>query len=1095
MNGCKHMKNRYLNVLLGGVAAFAGMAVAQVTPNPVPGRVLGQLNRPASYVESYTPSGVTPNLLEGRELFEPASVAVDTSIDPPAVYVADTKNSRVLGWRNAAGFERGSFADIVIGQKDFYSSAAVDPKAYPSALALPASVVVDPGGNLFVFDAGNCRILRFPRPFDEANAEQKADLVIGQPTRIARNPNQSTDTKAPPAANTLKSSQTVSGRLTTYSSSLAFDPEGNLWATDAGNNRVLRYLASDVTGPGNIQANGAVEPAIAANRVLGQADMVSAAANPGLITNPPKGQIPYILRKDQLRGPSALAFDSAGNLYLADDLARVLFYRAPGSSDGQQAERILGVFVLQPGQLVPPPVNDITFGYRLSGNVMAEGARGVFCIRDVPFVVDTLNSRILRYAPAAEWPAETAAEFSPRAQGVIGQESFNTGQPNRYSHWEPSPTSFRNPTSAIFAKNEVWVADTGNNRVTAFPNFLEAGDTPEARKLLGQVSFEYRAPNFIQGREFGAGSLVYRIGDLVYSQPLSPSAVVDRGSDPPRLYIADPGNNRILGYADARRAQSGDFADIVIGQVDFYRALVNSPTSDVNSPSETGLFLPSMVAVDKDGNLWVADTGNSRVLRYPRPFDDPGRQQLPDLVIGRESFNAAATVELGPASLGFPAGLALSADGQLYVSDLLHNRVLRFDPPFASGMAAAVVFGQPDFETIVSGNTTDKLSFPLGLAVDSGGRLFVADAGNNRIAVFSRANGETANGVNGSTPIRPTAGTMTPRSIAISHLNGDIFVADANNSTVRRFPRYSEIQAQLVLSGTITSNYSFQAAGPRNVALDAAGNVLVLDSVNRMTMHYPQLIASNWESGFYRLSPGLIARVVVPGVKLAAGTVNAGDAPLPKELGGLEILVNGVPAPIFSLSEDAGSGVAKIQIPASAPILGSAEILIRNKETLEILGDQTQPFEKQSPAFMVTNAPGGGQIVAYNADGSLNSTFNPAVSGSEVSLQLIGYGQLDSAPEDGVAAEWPVIVDGILYIGGSTSCGPLILCEAPVITSTLDPVTPGVWKIKARINPNVGVPTGNFAVGVVLIYRDALSNMYNFNGQDVRLSTTIAVRR
>jgi len=50
MEGCKHMKNKYLNVLLAGVAAFAGVAVAQMTPNPVPGRVLGQLTRPATYV-------------------------------------------------------------------------------------------------------------------------------------------------------------------------------------------------------------------------------------------------------------------------------------------------------------------------------------------------------------------------------------------------------------------------------------------------------------------------------------------------------------------------------------------------------------------------------------------------------------------------------------------------------------------------------------------------------------------------------------------------------------------------------------------------------------------------------------------------------------------------------------------------------------------------------------------------------------------------------------------------------------------------------------------------------------------------------------
>ncbi len=646
---------------------------------------------------------------------------------------------------------------------------------------------------------------------------------------------------------------------------------------------------------------------------------------------------------------------------------------------------------------------------------------------------------------------------------------------------------FKYPSSAVFAYNEVWVADTGNNRVTAYPNFLEAGDTAEAHKLLGQVAYEYRAPNFVQGREFSGGSLTSTIA-------LGPAAVVDKSSDPPRLYIADTGNNRILGYADARRAQSGDFADIVIGQVDFYRALVNSPTSDALDPRETGLFLPSMVAVDKEGNLWVADTGNSRVLRYPSPFARVGEQQLPDFVLGRESFTAGATVEVGPASMGFPAGLALSDEGQLYVSDLAYNRVLRFDPPFASGMAASVVFGQPDFETTTSGDGDDQLSFPLGLAVDSGGRLMVADAGNDRVAVFPRANGEAINGVNAVQAIKPTAGKMSPRSIAISHLNGDIFVTDSSSGSVRRFPYYEEIQRQFAFSQTIASNFSFLAAGPRNIALDDSGNLLVLDSVNRMTMHYPQLLASNWESGFYRLAPGLITRVVVPGVKLPGAPASAGEAPLPKELAALEVLVNGVPAPIFSLSEDAGSGVAKIQIPSSAPVRGTAEIQIRNKETLEILANQTQPFDKQSPAFMVEDPPGGGQIVAYNADGTRNSASNPAVRGSEIILKLIGYGQLDATPEDGVAAEWPVFVDGILYIGASTGCGPggtLDLCEATVTTSTLDPVTPGVWNIKARIGSG-SLVTGT--VGVVLNYRGMYSNYYRINGQDVRFATTISVR-
>ncbi len=422
MEGCKRMRNRYLNVILAGVAAFAGVAAAQMTPNPVPGRVLGQLNRPGTYAESYNPNGVTPNLLEGRELFEPLSVAVDTSLDPPAVYVADTKNNRVLGWRNAAEFQNGAFADIVIGQKDFYSSVATTATltaAYHSALGLPASVVVGPGGNLFVYDAGNNRILRFPRPFEEGNAEQKADLVIGQATRIARNPNQSTNTGEAPTAMTLKSSLTVTAQqaatLSAYLAALAFDSEGNLWATDPGNNRVLRYSSTDLNGPGNIQANGAVEPEIAANRVLGQADMESAVANPGLFASAPSGQVAYRKRKDQLRGPSALAFDSAGNLYVADDLSRVLFYANPGSFDGQPADRILGILALQQGQEVPPAVNETTFGYRISSrNVFAEGVRAIFCSAMFPswWIRCTAGSSVCPQRPSGR-PKQTSIRQRP----------------------------------------------------------------------------------------------------------------------------------------------------------------------------------------------------------------------------------------------------------------------------------------------------------------------------------------------------------------------------------------------------------------------------------------------------------------------------------------------------------------------------------------------------------------------------------------------------------------------------------------------------------------------------------------------------------
>ena len=86
------------------------------------------------------------------------------------------------------------------------------------------------------------------------------------------------------------------------------------------------------------------------------------------------------------------------------------------------------------------------------------------------------------------------------------------------------------------------------------------------------------------------------------------------------LYIADPHNHRILGFRDARKAQSGDIADLVIGQPDFYRALCNYPTANPDTPNESGLCYPVGLALDSDGNLYVADAGNSRIVRFPKPF-------------------------------------------------------------------------------------------------------------------------------------------------------------------------------------------------------------------------------------------------------------------------------------------------------------------------------------------------------------------------------------------------------------------------------------------------------------------------------------------
>jgi sugar lactone lactonase YvrE len=80
--------------------------------------------------------------------------------------------------------------------------------------------------------------------------------------------------------------------------------------------------------------------------------------------------------------------------------------------------------------------------------------------------------------------------------------------------------------------------------------------------------------------------------------------------------------------------------------------------------------------------------------------------------------------------------------GNLWVSDLNNNRVLKFTPPFSNGMSASVVIGQTDFahgspNQGVDQPNGDTLSMPWGLAINTDGNLVVADTYNNRILTFS----------------------------------------------------------------------------------------------------------------------------------------------------------------------------------------------------------------------------------------------------------------------------------------------------------------------------------------------------------------------
>jgi uncharacterized protein (TIGR03437 family) len=1034
------MRFKNLREVVLSLAAFLlafTPGAAQIPLNPAASRALGHARLAQTTAE--------PNLVEGRELNRPQSVAVDGARG--FIYVADALNNRVLGWRNASSFENGVAADLVIGQRDKMTTLALGPgSGFNSGLSVPTGVAVDGQGNLFVADAGNSRIVRYSQPFAQPDEIKLADMVIGQPNFQSRGNNN--------GGLTERSLATLAGNGV-LRIGITFDAQGNLWVTDSGNNRILRYPASAL---GEGASNGP-----AANLVLGQADF---RTNGGL---PQSTDVRVRQTKTGLLQPSSLAFDQGGRLFVVDALNRAVVYRPP-FVNGQEAARIMGI-VPPPtqGQPALAPINPSSVGVFLSGGAMVP-AEGVFTIGNVPFILDTPAHRILRYDPFDQWPPE-ATQFSPSARATIGQDAQEQSEIriNR-GLAEPNSASFFSPVAATFVNGETYIADANNNRVLVMgdistgPN-LSTGAPYAARRVLGQIGFEFRSPNFIEGREF---------------QFQNAGIVIDKTSQPPRLYVADAANHRVLGFADARTVKQGTRADIVIGQPDFYRALINFPSNNTDARNDSGLYFPIGLAVDGEGNLWVADSGNGRVLRFPSPFSQTQTPMRADLVLGQSSFTSRVT-DASARTMAVPFGIIFSNSGRLLVSDNTLNRVLVFDPPFVSGMAASRALGQADLNSALVGTDLNRFNGPRHLGVDTDDRVYVTDNGNNRVLIFA----QTALAQNDArAALALTRGVNRPIAVFVSPQTGEIWVGNAGANQALRYPKFDTLAI-----GGDQSDYQIPAAAPLAITLDESGNLYLADATHRVAMYFPTLTAVNAANYLPRLTPGMWASLCpdTPSVCLNPANRNrayrftetltvASESPLPKSLGDLQITVNEIPAPMYFTSPTQ----INFLLPKDLPTSGSVTLELSQPSSGRVVAAAQLAMDVASPAFFTSDATGTGLVAAVNQDGTINGPNNPVRPGDIISLYGTGYGLLPNAPPDGEPAP------GVL----PTALNPRVLInarDAELLYSGAAPGAAGLWQINVRV-PLQSPPGANL---VNMIYNSIPNNDPQ---NPTRIRATISVR-
>ncbi len=359
-----------------------------------------------------------------------------------------------------------------------------------------------------------------------------------------------------------------------------------------------------------------------------------------------------------------------------------------------------------------------------------------------------------------------------------------------------------------------------------FPNF------PAADKVLGSPDFT-----------------------TLGTSPSTPSSVfLPKGLaiDPVtgKLFVCSSNQNRILRFANPGSLANGANAEAVIGQVNFSGGSTGSTATTFN--------LPSDIYVDRLGRLWVADTDNNRVLMFMGAGTLSGFGSTADRVLGQPNFTTV-TAGLSNAKMDAPTGVFVDANDNLWVAEAGNHRVLKFDgaSSLSNGATATTVLGQPNFTTNSTGTSSVKMNSPRGLIVDEAGRLWVTDFENSRVLRFDAAatlaNGAAASGVLGQSSFVGAGGGVSAQ--ALDHPTGvmidgygSLYIADFFNFRVL-IHKNPASKADGAAADTVIGQPDFdtktQATTARNLAgaftgmaSDSAGGLWVSDSLNSRVLHY-----------------------------------------------------------------------------------------------------------------------------------------------------------------------------------------------------------------------------------------------------------------
>ena len=270
------------------------------------------------------------------------------------------------------------------------------------------------------------------------------------------------------------------------------------------------------------------------------------------------------------------------------------------------------------------------------------------------------------------------------------------------------------------------------------------------------------------------------------------------------LWVADSNDNRIVEYKAPLTSDEG--ASLVLGQT--------SLTSATDNVAQANMSGPEDIAFDRSGNLWVADTENSRILEFFAPFSDGERASE---VIGEPNFNSFGGNDT-QSTVALPEAIAFDHSGDLWVSDSGNSRVLEFPAALTAGENASDLIGQYSYFYGGPNSTRYQLGYPDGIAFDSSGNLWVADSGYARVLEYS--NPLTYK------PSSTTSSSTTSSSSQTATMSTTVVVA-TSRSVITTTPAASNTTSVVTTSSPIATTSAASTASTSSTSSKSGGGVPV----------------------------------------------------------------------------------------------------------------------------------------------------------------------------------------------------------------------------------------------------------------------------